>query len=84
LELAWLLGLRGLIREAGPVAERVRVCEVDDDEGKRLVRIVRRGTGSAVTWRRAQMVLLPSQSRVMNRNVEDLQLRRIVDRANVA
>jgi len=43
------------------VAERVRVREIDDDEGKRLVRIVRRGTGSVVTWRRAQMVLLPAQ-----------------------
>jgi transposase len=51
----------GLIRETGPVAERVRVREIDDDKEKRLVRIVRRGTGSAVTWRRAQMVLLSAQ-----------------------
>ena len=43
------------------MAERVRVREIDDDEGKRLVRIVRRGTGSVVTWRRAQMVLLSTQ-----------------------
>ncbi len=35
--------------------------EVDDDEGLRLLRIVRRGTGSVVTWRRAQMVLLSAQ-----------------------
>jgi hypothetical protein len=34
------------------VAERVRVREIDDDEGRRLVRIVRRGIGSVVTWRR--------------------------------
>jgi hypothetical protein len=40
------------------VAERVRVREIDDDEGRRLVRIVRRDSGSVVTWRRAQMVLL--------------------------
>jgi hypothetical protein len=41
---------------------RVRVREVDDDdEGRRLVRIVRRGSGSVVTWRRAQMVLLSAQ-----------------------
>ncbi|MET7951854.1 IS630 family transposase [Micromonospora sp. NPDC005324] len=40
---------------------RVRVREVDDDEGRRLLRIVRRGTGSVVTWRRAQMVLLSAQ-----------------------
>ena len=35
--------------------------EIDDDEGQRLVRIVRRGAGSVVTWRRAQMVLLSAQ-----------------------
>ncbi len=28
--------------------------EIDDDEGRRLVRIIRRGSGSVVTWRRAQ------------------------------
>jgi transposase len=43
------------------VAERVRVREIDDDEGRRLVRIVRRGSGSVVTWRRARMVLLSAQ-----------------------
>ncbi|WP_285705275.1 IS630 family transposase [Microtetraspora sp. NBRC 16547] len=43
------------------MAERVRVREIDDDEGNRLLRIVRRGTGSVVTWRRAQMVLLSAQ-----------------------
>jgi hypothetical protein len=43
------------------VAERVRVREIDDDEGRRLLRIVRKGTGSVVTWRRAQMVLLSAQ-----------------------
>jgi transposase len=43
------------------VAERARVREIDDDEGRRLVRIVRRGAGSVVTWRRAQMVLLSAQ-----------------------
>ena len=50
-----------LIAETEPVAERVRVREVDDDEGRRLVRIIRRGSGSVVTWRRAQMVLLSGQ-----------------------
>lgn len=44
------------------VAERVRAREIDNDEGRRLLRIVRRGTGSVVTWRRAQMVLLSAQS----------------------
>ncbi|MFJ8975151.1 transposase [Streptomyces anulatus] len=43
------------------MAERVRVCEIDDDEGQRLLRIIRRGSGSVVTWRRAQMVLLSAQ-----------------------
>jgi hypothetical protein len=40
------------------VTERLRVREIDDDEGRLLVRIVRRGSRSVVTWRRAQMVLL--------------------------
>lgn len=35
--------------------------EIDDDEGARLLRIARHGTGSVVTWRRAQMVLLSAQ-----------------------
>jgi transposase len=50
-----------LITETGPVAERLRVREIDDDEGRRLLRIIRRGSGSVVTWRRAQMVLLSAQ-----------------------
>jgi transposase len=55
------LSLRVLIAETGPVSERLRVREIDDDEGHRLVRIIRRGSGSVVTWRRAQMVLLSAQ-----------------------
>lgn len=43
------------------VSERVRVREIDDDEGRRLLRIIRRDSGSVVTWRRAQMVLLSAQ-----------------------
>ncbi|MFV2216948.1 hypothetical protein ACFHW2_42815 [Actinomadura sp. LOL_016] len=35
--------------------------EIDDDEGRRLLRIIRSGTGSVVTWRRAQTVLLSAQ-----------------------
>jgi transposase len=50
-----------LIAETGPVTERLQVREIDDDEGRRLVRTVRRGSGSVVTWRRAQMVLLSAQ-----------------------
>ena len=41
--------------------EGLRVREVTDDEGQRLLRIVRRSSGSVVTWRRAQMVLLSVQ-----------------------
>ena len=53
--------MQPLILETGPVTERLRVREIDDDEGRRLVRIIRRGSGSVVTWRRAQMVLLSAQ-----------------------
>ena len=45
-----------LILQTGPVTERPRAREIDDDEGRRLVRIVRRGSGSVVTWRRAPML----------------------------
>jgi transposase len=44
------------------MAERVRVRELSNEEGNRLLRIIRRGTGSVVTWRRAQMVLLSAQA----------------------
>jgi transposase len=43
------------------MAERVRVREITNDEGNRLLWIVRRGSGSVVTWRRAQMLLLSAQ-----------------------
>jgi transposase len=43
------------------VAERVRVRDITNDEGNRLLGIVRRSSGSVVTWRRAQMVLLSAQ-----------------------
>jgi hypothetical protein len=39
----------------------VQVRAIDNDEGNKLLRIVRRGSGSVVTWRRAQMVLLTAQ-----------------------
>ena len=37
------------------MAERVQVGPIGNEEGNRLLRILRRGTGSVVTWRRAQM-----------------------------
>jgi transposase len=43
------------------MVHRVQVRSISDEEGNRLLRIVRRGTGSVVTWRRAQMVLLSAQ-----------------------
>ena len=41
--------------------EGLRVREVSNEEGNRLLRVVRRSSGSVVTWRRAQMVLLSVQ-----------------------
>ena len=41
--------------------EGIRVREISNEEGQRLLRIVRRSSGSVVTWRRAQMVLLSAQ-----------------------
>jgi len=52
------------------MAERVRVRPIDDDEGRRLLRIIRRGSGSVVTWRRAQMVLLSAQGMEVARIAE--------------
>ena len=43
------------------VAARVRLREISNEEGNRLLRIVRRTSGSVVTWRRAQIVLLSAQ-----------------------
>jgi len=39
----------------------LRVREISSEEGNRLLRIIRRSSGSVVTWRRAQMVLLSVQ-----------------------
>jgi transposase len=43
------------------VREGLRVRELSNEEGNRLLRIVRRSAGSVVTWRRAHMVLLSAQ-----------------------
>jgi hypothetical protein len=43
------------------VAERVRVRKLNNEEGQRLLRILRRSSGLVVTWRRAQMVLPSAQ-----------------------
>lgn len=52
------------------MAEQVLVREIDGDEGQHLLRIIRRGTGSVVTWRRAQMVLLSAQGMPVTRIAE--------------
>jgi len=39
----------------------LRVRDISNEEGKRLLAIVRRSSGSVVTWRRTQMVLLSAQ-----------------------
>lgn len=43
------------------MAARVVLREITNEEGNRLLRIVRRTSGSVVTWRRAQIVLLAAQ-----------------------
>ena len=43
------------------MVHRVQVRSISNEEGNRLLRIVRRSSGSVVTWRRAQMVLLSAQ-----------------------
>jgi len=40
-----------LIPETGPVTERLRAREIDDDKGLRLVRIIRRGSEAVATLR---------------------------------
>jgi hypothetical protein len=51
-----------LIAETWRMTERLRVGEIDNDEGRRLVRIIRRGSGSVVTWPQTQMVLCRSSA----------------------
>jgi transposase len=43
------------------MAARVELREISNEEGNRLLRIIRRESGSVVTWRRAQVVLLAAQ-----------------------
>jgi len=43
------------------MAARVELRSITNEEGNRLLRIIRRGSGSVVTWRRAQIVLLAAQ-----------------------
>jgi hypothetical protein len=43
------------------MAERVAVREISNEEDRKLLSIVRRGSGSVVRWRRAQIVLWSAQ-----------------------
>ena len=43
------------------MAERVYVRDLRNDEGPKLLSIIRRGSGSVVRWRRAQIVLWSAQ-----------------------
>jgi transposase len=43
------------------MAGRVQVRDLTNDEGRKLLSIVRRGSGSVVRWRRAQVVLWSAQ-----------------------
>jgi transposase len=43
------------------MARQVELQPIGDYEGNRLLRIVRRSSGSVVTWRRAQVILLAAQ-----------------------
>jgi transposase len=43
------------------MAERVAVRDITNEEGNKLLSIVRRGSGSVVRWRRAQIVLWSAQ-----------------------
>jgi transposase len=49
------------VAQTSGVAERVQVRELTNDEGRKLLSIVRRGSGSVVRWRRAQIVLWSAQ-----------------------
>jgi transposase len=44
------------------MAQRVQVRELSNEEGRRLLAIIRRGSGSVVRWRRAQIVLWSAQA----------------------
>lgn len=52
--------MSGVAQTSG-MAERVQVRDLTNDEGRKLLSIVRRGSGSVVRWRRAQIVLWSAQ-----------------------
>ena len=52
------------------MAHRVQARDLTVEEGNRLLRILARGSGNVVTWRRAQMVLLSAQGMPVARIAE--------------
>src|SRR5450432_1058825 len=52
---------RQVVCREAKMARRVELRSITSEEGNRLLRLVRRSTGSVVTWRRAQIVLLSAQ-----------------------
>jgi transposase len=52
------------------MAARVELREISNEEGNRLLRMIRRTSGSIVTWRRAQIVLLAAQRMPTSRIAE--------------
>ena len=52
------------------MAVRVELREITNEEGNRLLRMIRRSSGSIVTWRRAQIVLLAAQRMPASRIAE--------------
>lgn len=72
------------------MATRVQLREIANEEGNRLLRIVRRTSGSVVTWRRAQIVLLsakgmspPKISEVVVTDISHEGLRQLLREENV-
>jgi transposase len=49
------------LAQSSAMAERVAVRDITNEEGRKLLSIVRRGSGSVVRWRRAQIVLWSAQ-----------------------
>ena len=49
------------VAQSGAMAEHVAVRDITNEEGNKLLQIVRRGSGSVVRWRRAQIVLWSAQ-----------------------
>jgi hypothetical protein len=53
--------LRGWLCFDLVMTDGVFVRDLGPDEGQKLLRIIRRSSGSVVTWRRAQIVLWSAQ-----------------------